>query len=265
MTKTPTNGPPDVTAEQLMAYADGALESAEALRIAELLAVNPGLQAEVDAYVESRSVLHGVYDDLLDEPVPEHLEALVMSSHGDNVVAFLATKPQRAPAQWFGCWRQAAAAVVILAVGGVAGYHLADDPSVQSLVFAGMLDAHHPLSTALESAPSSELIVIGDERFMAIQSFGTASGAVCREYESGNNDTGIVGIACRSDDGWHVEVVVANMDGVATGGNGYQAASGLDVAAIDEVLYGMGALPGFDSAREDCLLRNDWDMSVCKK
>ena len=269
MTEKPTDWPPGVTAEKLMAYADGALDSHEAQRLAELIAANPELQAEVDAYVDSRTMLEGVYDDVLDEPVPEHLEALVMApkaidTGGDNVVAFRAAKTQRPPVQRFGGWGQAVAASVLLAIGGIIGSQLSGKPS-PSLIVAGLLAADHPLSIALETAPSNTLVDSGGERFEAIQTFATAEGTVCREYESGNLSAGVVGIACRDAAGWHVEVVVADPNAAVAGGDGYRPASGLDVTAIDEVLTGMGALPGFDSAGEECLLANDWDIAACEK
>ncbi len=241
--------------DELMAYADGVLPPEDAQRVAAAVEADPALQAELSAYVDSRAALTGAFDDVLEEPVPAHLEELVMGSATPDNVARLPQRVARSP------WPLALAASAVFALGVVLGTALAPDDS-GSIFATGLVSGNHPLADALERTASGEVSAVGGGRFRVIQSFGTGDGTVCREYQVGDSDRGAAGVACRGTNGWRVEVQVAS---VAPGDpSSYRPASGVDIAAIDEVLYRLGALPGFDAPTESCLIESGWQTARCE-
>ena len=93
----------------LHAYVDGALDEESRADVEDWLTTHPGDRAKVDAWMMQRDGLHTLYDGLLDEPLPAAMAAR------------LAAVPLRDRSSW---WKQAAAAVVLLAVGFTAGWSL---------------------------------------------------------------------------------------------------------------------------------------------
>lgn len=240
--------------DELMAYADGVLPAKDAERVAAAIEADPALQTELSAYVDSRAALAGAYDDVLNEPVPEHLEALVLGSASADNVTKLPVRDTR------NSWPLALAASAVFALGVALGTNLTPDD--RGSVFAtGLVAGHHPLADALERTASGELATVDGGRFKVIQSFGTDGGGACREYQVGNSDRGATGVACRTTNGWQVEVQVASV--APDEPSSYRPASGVDIAAIDEVLYRLGALPGFDAATESCLIEAGWQTTQC--
>ncbi|NOX51967.1 MAG: hypothetical protein GXP16_15735 [Gammaproteobacteria bacterium] len=277
MTNETTHWPDGVTAEQLMAYADGELPPREADQLAELVATHPALQSEVDIYVESKTVFEGAFDHIVNEPVPAHLAALVLNadpSHvapdgGVNILSLDNARKRQSKTFWQGGWQQAVAACTVLSIGILLGITLDDGEDMpgmgNSMAYAGLVSAEQPLAKVLDYTPSAQLVTLDGGSFKSIQTFSTSSGTICREYETGHNDYFMTGIACRTDNGWRVEVLIANAASTTTASAGsYQLASGLDTTALDEVLYVMGALPGFDQNREACLIENNWNLGACE-
>ena len=72
------------------------------------------MKARSQRYATDNAVLRGIFDGVLDEPIPARLEVAV---NGDP--------PQRKPASQH--WRMAAAAAVLLVLGGMGGYFLGGD------------------------------------------------------------------------------------------------------------------------------------------
>ncbi|MCB1756072.1 MAG: hypothetical protein KDJ38_11145 [Gammaproteobacteria bacterium] len=270
--------PADVTPELLMAYADGALDADEMARLADIVNANPELQNEVAVYTESRQALGQAFDQMLDEPVPDHLMALLQdkpdsaqtgaADSADKVVSLQAAREKRAGGLIRSGWGQAIAASVMLALGALIGTNLTKtgpdgviDP--HELVYAGLIGLETPLGKALETAPSAEVLTLEGGVFSAIQTFSTGQGVLCREYEAGHSGNGVVGVACRTEAGWRVEILLADTTPAGTAGSDYQPASGMDSAALDQVLTGLGALPGLDQGKEACLLEHGWSAERC--
>ena len=89
---------------------------------------------------------------------------------------------------------------------------------------------------ALDSLPSGQGIELGDGRDLTmIASYRTADGAFCREYETAQDASLTVSVACRAGDGWQRQFA-SDMTGL----DGYVPASG-DIAALDEWLARTGA------------------------
>ena len=240
--------------DELMAYADGVLSPEDAEKVAVAVEADSALQEELSAYVDSRAALAGAFDDVLDEPIPAHLEALVMSSAPTDNVTEFPKREVRNP------WSLALAASAVFALGVVLGTGLTANDR-DSVFATGLVSSNHSLGKALETTASGELTTVGDGSFKAIHSFATGDGALCREYQVGDTDRGATGVACRSAEGWKVEVQVASV--APDQPSVYRPASGIDTAAIDEVLYRLGALPGFDRATESCLIEAGWQAGRC--
>lgn len=95
--------------DDLHAYVDGALDGISHADVEGWLATHPADRAKVDAWMAQKDGLHALYDGLLDEPLPAAMAAR------------LAAAPRRDRWSW---WKQAAAAVVLVAVGFAAGWSL---------------------------------------------------------------------------------------------------------------------------------------------
>jgi len=93
----------------LHAYVDGAIDDESRAEVESWLASRPEDRAKVDAWRAQKDGMHVLYDGVLDENLPARLAARLAASRGR----------QRSSR-----WRQAAAAVVLLAVGFAAGWGL---------------------------------------------------------------------------------------------------------------------------------------------
>ena len=62
------------TDEELMAYADGALQPAERHRIDQLIAADPTLQEQIAIFRQTSAPLAALFADKVSEPVPAHSE-----------------------------------------------------------------------------------------------------------------------------------------------------------------------------------------------
>ncbi len=253
---SPTTGP--VSNEDLMAYVDGQLDPERAAEIASAVAADPSLERRMAAYLESRAALSGAFDEVLSEPVPDRLRMLVLGDAASSRVVRM-DRSRRSPALYG--WPQAIAAGVVLTVGVVIGAYLLPASSTDDVFATGLVTSDRALARALESTASGGLSDVGEHRFRVLQSFRTTDNSVCREYQAGDANRGATGVACRTTDGWRVEVQVASDAPEQV--SSYRPASGVDVAAIDDVLYRLGALPGFDAAAESCLIANGWQLDAC--
>lgn len=101
--------PRSIGEDDLHAYVDGALDQESRAEVESWLASHPEDRAKADAWGAQKDAMHALYDGVLDENLPAGLAAR------------LAASPGRQRPSW---WRQAAAAVVLVAVGFSAGWGL---------------------------------------------------------------------------------------------------------------------------------------------
>lgn len=258
--------PEGITTELLMAYADGALDPAETARVEAALRDHPGLAAEVDDYRLTAGALSGAFDTPLSEPVPDHLAALVMGgvAEGANVTSLNAGRMRRA--RLFPAWGQALAACAVFGFGALFGVTMLDAktarPTDRGFLVAGRLDASHPIARALETSASARTIAIAGGRFDAVATFPTASGVPCREFEAAHEDGAAVGIACRRDGRWTIELLL-NVEPTTAPEGGFQLASGFDGEVIGLALDSLKAGVGLGSEAETCLIENGWNIEAC--
>lgn len=223
--------------EMLMAYADGALDAADAAQVKAALVADPTLAARVEMFRETRRLLAASAAPLAPVDAADPLAAKIRAAVSATAAA--PTSPTPAPANMN--WRPMAAAAsvaVLLAVGWWVGLgpRTGGDPALGP-----------ELAHALTHVPSGEVTPLRDSvEFIAIASFDTEKGLFCREYETHSADRGKLAVACLDAGGWHNRYVAEMMpqDG------GYIPASGSDLEQIETVLRDLGAGEPLDSENE---------------
>ena len=255
------------TTEQLMAFADGELSPTEHERIAAQVAASPELQQIVAEFARSTALLREVFDERLDEPVPQRLIDAVRNHQPQaqpDVVPAIKPLPGagqeqagnlaavRRPAANYS--RMAIAATVTLTIGILAGLMLQggdDAPPAYAGTDAAMLQM------AMETKASGETLIGRHSVITPQASYTVRDGGACREYNSGATAEQIQaqGLACRGNDGqWRIETeiaFVADSDGHFTPAQG-------DQDSIAEALDRLGASSGLNTADEAKLLQNQW-------
>ena len=116
--------------EQLIAYLDGELDAASSREVAAAIAADPALARTAETLVETAAALRVAFDDVLHEPVPEHLLVAARGGLGQSkVVQFPESRKRAAQNERVGWQRWAtlpvAASVAGLIVGGGLGYLIA--------------------------------------------------------------------------------------------------------------------------------------------
>jgi hypothetical protein len=179
---------PTIPDDELVAFADGALEPARAAALAQRVAADPALARQVEALRQSRRLLAAALGPVAAEPVPPRLLA---AARGPAPAA-----SRRPPARW-----AIAASVALLVGAGLAfwpkgGERLAIGPAGPGLM------------AALAEAPSGaeQPLAGGALRLIASHEAGSA---LCREFAWAAPGERIGGLACRGPGGWQVELLRA--------------------------------------------------------
>lgn len=206
--------------ELLMAYADGELGPIEAKRVERAIAANPALGEEVARHRALRAKLDGHFAAVAQEPVPEHLAAMLRARVVD-LPARRRTVRMPAWAPWSGA--VAAALVLGLCVG--------KGLPVQGVVRThdGKLYAAGSLAEVLDQ----QLAANGGAVQMVV-SFRDREGRYCRVFRSQPAD----GIACHEEKGWALR---QTMGGSRASTGGYAQAGSADpalMAAAQELMAG---------------------------
>jgi hypothetical protein len=208
-----------ITDEQLMAYADGELDAAAAAEVEAAIAADPALAETVARHRALRRQLREAFAPALDEPVPEHLMALVRAPVAEPAAA-TGGAPVAAPAAASGTapvadvvplrprrrwampeWAGMAAA---LALGvALSQAFLAPTPADLRTADGGALRADGALAQALDRQLAADNTPAG--RIAVGLSFRDGSGAYCRSFVL-RDPRPLAGLACRADDGWHVPI-----------------------------------------------------------
>jgi hypothetical protein len=244
-----------ITEDMIMALADGELKGAEADAVREAIAADSALRDQFDRYQESRQLLASGFEGLLGRPVPENMRKLVLeqTAPGGAVVSLEAARARRGRLFGFDVLSQAAAAAVLLGAAALGGYQIGqNEPATDGLVLAGLLPQGNPISAALSAAPAGTSVQVGGAEFLAVATYQIAEGQVCREFELSRDGSGAVGLACRVDAGWQVEVAALNV----TGGTKDQflPASADAFELVGAALDAKGDYEAVDPESETCIL-----------
>ncbi|MFN3718318.1 MAG: hypothetical protein ACK4UW_05360 [Rhizobium rhizophilum] len=233
--------------EMLMAFADGELAPAEENEIGAALAEDEALAERLAVFMDTRESLAETMKPLIDEPVPEALQASLASAIAaarekqtappeadETVVAFRQRAPSPLVTRSTGSsmsspWAMALAASFVGIVVGLGGFLLGQSsaiaPEAPSVA----------VNEALETLPSGGDRALSDaESLHMIASFRDAEGHLCREYERKAADAVTTAVACHGPAGWQTRIALTNP--VA---EGYVPASTTDT--LDAFLSGIGA------------------------
>jgi hypothetical protein len=187
-----------ITDEQLMAYADGELDAAAVAEVEVAIAADPALAEAVARHRALRRQLRDAFAPALDEPVPEHLLALVRAPAAP-AAPVVALRPRRrwALPEWAGL-----AAALVLGVALSQAFLQPGEADLRT-VAGGALRADGALAQALDRQLAADNRA--DGRIAIGLSFRDGSGAYCRSFVL-RQARPLAGLACRGDDGWHVPV-----------------------------------------------------------
>lgn len=154
--------------DKLSAFLDGELPEAEAREIEAALADDPAMQAELEALMAVDVAVQSEFAAQLEDPVPLELAAAIRQAPVPAAPANLPSAPSG-----FG-WMSAAAAALMLAVGGVGGYFAGTSQGVQVAAAPGWLadiaDYHR-----VYAGQKRHLVEVGAEEGDHIQTWLTAS------------------------------------------------------------------------------------------
>ena len=243
----------NITDEQLMAYADGELAAADAARIEAALAVDPALAGIVARHRALRGELRAAYATALDEPVPEHLLAMLRApaAPAANVVPLAPRREAARARRWAMPEWSAIAASLVLGIAVSQWIVVPPSPLVQS-GGDGSLEAGRGLSAQLERQLSGDAreggVVIG-------VTFRDVDGRYCRSFVAGAPQS-LAGLACRRSNGsWQVPVVMEAPP--AARSELQQASSTLPAALLTELDARISGEP-LDAAQEQAARDARW-------
>src|SRR5579859_5625479 len=110
-----TAAEPPISVDDLPANVDGRLDPARRQQVLSCLEAQPDLARRVAAYREQRERLRGALADVSAQPIPPEL----------NLQRLVEARLLRRSTPW---WRIAAAVLLSLGLGGLAGWHLSAIP-----------------------------------------------------------------------------------------------------------------------------------------
>lgn len=243
----------DVSDEILSAFIDGQLDGAQRDELERRLAADPQLRTRLEELSKVDGLLREAFDPPDFAETPERFRALVEreSAPSDKVRLF---RPRARGLDW----RMPIAASLALALSGAGGYWAGrGSVSGANLVAeAGSIQigASTPLFALLEATPSATQRDAGALGvFKPSIAYQAADGRFCREFELAEEANRLAGIACRNDESWRVEVLVAG----ATAQDGYAPVSD-DNAALDGTLDRLGVGAPLTGEQEATAMSQGW-------
>ena len=220
-----------VTREELAAFADGELDAAREAEVAEAVAADPELRAQVDGHRALKAALGAHFAPILEAPLPERLTAPLQRQEAE-IIDFAAVRNRRI-ARWSWIAAPALAAALALAVFMPRG-----EDGYATGALAGTLDSQLVAAQAVD-APTRILL-----------SFRDKAGSYCRAF-AGEAQSGI---ACRDAKGWRL---VTEGEGAAAQTGEYRMA-GASAAEVLERAQAMAAGPALDAAQEQVAKVRGW-------
>ncbi len=258
----------------LSAWLDGELPAEQADALTARLAREPALAARLETLRSADEIFSTAYSPVADEPVPEHIVALLTGpagaaqsndnreSAGANVVPF----PRPFVAQLF-TMPSAMAAGIALMFGFLLAYVMA--PQLRDQGDAGLaqlsafIGPDDPLYGILERSPGGAATEVAPgRRALARMSFRSLDGDYCRQLDVGDARGTTYALACRREEGWQVALAGFH-DGplIVDDEAVYRPASGpaatLFDLAVDELIDG----DVLSAEEEQVLIEQRWQVS----
>lgn len=236
---------------RLAAFADGELSPEEAAEIVLHLADHPQDQAYVDALMVANETLAEAFSGPMKEPVPAAIEDTIMGKAPTaQIIPF-----RRRPAVWVGTALAASVALAVVAVPALFAPDRTGD-----LLSLGPVEPGTYLAATLDSLPSGTPETDVDGREVMILATLPVEGGYCREIEVIDPTAQRIdlGVACRQDVGWSVEVTLSEPLSATGTADGFVAASGAEVQGLQPFLDRLGAGVALDPAGEAEAMSNGW-------
>lgn len=235
---------------RLAAFADGELTPEEAAAVVMHLADHPQDQAYVDDLMAANAALARAFAAPMAEPVPAAIMAALQpdGTGTARVIPFHRRAGLRFAAAGLALAATMAAAVVLL-----------QPATGPELIAAGAVAEGSALHGILSAAASGTPLPFGSGELTVLTSMPAADG-FCRELEliDRQADRLQVALACGSDAGWTVDVVLAETIPHEEAIAGFSPASGADVALLDRWLNQRGAGLALTAAEETEAIRKGW-------
>lgn len=243
--------------ETLMAYVDGELDERARGEVEAAMLSNPDMAARVARQQALRKRVHLAFERVLDERVPDRLVAAARGSAApvrgpapaSNVIP-LRRKP--APRRWPE-WASIAASLGAGVVFSILFMRYTSDEPVASRngqLFAGGTLARalsNQLAGAAASATSPVRIGV---------SFRDKRGDYCRTFSV--SDAGaLAGLACRTGDGWRLDVLARSESGADSASQYRPAATSMPKSVLDSVESRMAG-DALDAKEEAAAKSRDW-------
>lgn len=192
------------TNEMLMAFADGELEGPERTTVEAAMAADPELARAVERHRALRARLAGAWDDVLAEPVPAQLAAVLAAPATTAAAPVVDLASRRAPRRLAPpVWLAAAAS---LAVGVSVGLFVLRGGEEPFGTEGGVLVAQGALAQALDHRLAAEGMTAGVRLGL---SYRDRQGTYCRTF-SLEDGVPLAGLACRAGEGWQLRVLAAS-------------------------------------------------------
>ncbi|MAK61238.1 MAG: hypothetical protein CMK09_09695 [Ponticaulis sp.] len=233
------------TDQQLCAYLDGELAEEDVRALDEALKTDARLREALARLQNVDVVLSETFGDIADEPVPEHILALVRDAAEPAASAQVITlAPWKARLAEMA--RPASLAASLL-VGMLVGAQLFNASVENTGLSAGPVESGSFLFAALEQTPSGET----ENGLSPSLSFASQTG-VCREVRSSSQRA----LACRENATW--SVLVVTQEAPQTDMSGYQTASSQTSLVFDILADQLMVSPPMSAEAEAARIANNW-------
>jgi hypothetical protein len=226
--------------EAIAAYSDGELHTLVQYRFEDALARDVTLRARLERERKLKGRVSGHFDEVLEEPVPAPLLAMLGNPGGAEIVRIGQARHGRRLTR--SVWVPAALAASLV-LGLFGGKFLAAPGGVSEMPVAGG-ELARVLDTQLASAPAQEATTrVG-------VTFRDGDGRVCRTFDGSE----VAGLACREERGWQLEMITR---GSGLQGEGYQQASSGSMLVLQSAQERMAGEP-FDEIQERTSRGSGW-------
>jgi hypothetical protein len=245
--------------ETLMAYVDGELEPGLRTEIEAAVAGDPALARRIDEQRALRARVAGAFAKVLDQPLPERLEAAARGGAArpgapgrGNVLQFPARSARAPSPPWRA--REWVAMAASLLLGVLLSWRLLV-PGSSGVIESGPdgLLARGELARALENQLASEQR--GDETVLIGLTFRDRQGGYCRSFVLREAQT--AGLACRGGSEWRIPVTDSS---ALSQGQMQQAGSALPPAILRAIESRMDGA-ALDAEAEQGARQSGWASS----
>lgn len=239
--------------ERLAAFADGELSPEASAEVVMHLADHPEDQAYVDELMTSKEVLAAAFATPLHEPVPPAIHDAIMGTRETVQVIPFHSKP--AVRTLAGLAIAASVALAVIALPQLSGMQPSDGRLAIGTVRNGSA-----LDSMLDTLPSGTPTALGEDREVMILATLPVESGFCRELEVIDAPANRVdlGIACRQDALWRIEVTLSEPLSATGSEDGFVAASGTEVQSLQLFLDRLGAGMALDPMAEAAAIDEGW-------